>query len=161
MARGILDSLMSATYFNASALRLLRQLVFNIHNFHHHHNNFSYDQYHYHKTQYYDNNRVIHQLSTSSRPGIGSTYHGFPIPILRWLGEPTLSLRCLSQKAPDFVGVTPLRTALQTGGKYKDKDKDSLANKQVGKEKDKYIFAGTEWEWRKSFWKILLGLGLL
>ena len=27
MARGILDSLMSATYFNASALRLLRQLV--------------------------------------------------------------------------------------------------------------------------------------
>ena len=60
MARGILDSLMSATYFNASALRLLRQLVFNIHNFHHHHNNFSYDQYHYHKTQYYYNNRVNH-----------------------------------------------------------------------------------------------------
>ena len=27
MARGILDSLMSATYFNASALRLLRLLV--------------------------------------------------------------------------------------------------------------------------------------
>merc|ERR1719336_3073718 len=27
MARGVLDSLMSATYFNASALRLLRQLV--------------------------------------------------------------------------------------------------------------------------------------
>ena len=27
MARGILDSLMSATYFNASALKLLRQLV--------------------------------------------------------------------------------------------------------------------------------------
>ena len=27
MARGILDSLMSATYFNASALRVLRQLV--------------------------------------------------------------------------------------------------------------------------------------
>ena len=55
-----------------------------------------------------------------------------------------MSLRCLSQKAPDFVEVTPLRTALQTGGKYKDKDEDSLANKQVGKGKDKYIFAGTE-----------------
>ena len=27
MAKGILDSLMSATYFNASALRLLRQMV--------------------------------------------------------------------------------------------------------------------------------------